>query len=115
MIARKEPVRGAGRGKGYLGHLVSSCQLCTWWERLCKAACFLGRNDDAIGFGREGYLDRIGSRDAERRGGGLAAAGEDSVGKRSSELSVCVCAKELGSSWGLREERMGGACMESDC
>lgn len=47
--------------------------------------------------GRGMVLGRIGSQDDKSRGGGLAAAGEDSLGRRTSELSVClsVSGKEL--------------------
>lgn len=55
--------------------------------------------DDAIWIGWEGdgIGDRIGSQDGKSREGDLAAAGEDSLCRRTSELSVClsVSGKEL--------------------
>lgn len=47
--------------------------------------------DDVIWIGWEGddIGAQIGSQNDESRGGGLAAAGEDSLCKGTSELSVC--------------------------
>lgn len=117
MIARKEPVyglEGEWGGKDFWG---SSCRAvkCILVGKGYKA-WFLGRDLGCDLDWLRGVVigDCIGSRDDESWGGGLVRAGKDAWGKGLLNC-LCVCQYERRSSWGLREEGRGGACMKSDC